>query len=98
MKVFITKQFGRTAFYIVTHEGVVYVSRTPSLTGDNFMTSKLSVKTIMKMCASGAMAPFNSQAANMVRDYYKKERNKNIGIFLIAMSVAVGSILLGVWA
>lgn len=98
MKVFMIKQFGRTAYYIINDDGVVYVSRTPSLNGDNFMTSKLPVKTIVEMCTSGAMAPLNTQAANMVSDYYKKERNKNIGIFLIAMSVAVGSILLGVWS
>lgn len=98
MKVFIIKQFGRTAYYIINDEGDIFISNYPTLeVGRNFRSS-FDEKAIINMVECGMMAPFNKEAANLFQQSQIRKRNRNIICFTIAIAVTVGSILLGVWS
>jgi hypothetical protein len=98
MKVFMIKQFGRTAYYIINDEGDIFISNYPTLeVGRNFRSS-FDEKAIINMVECGMMAPFNKEAANLFQQSQIRKRNRNIICFTIAIVVTVGSILLGVWS
>lgn len=96
MKVFMIKQFGRTAYYIINDEGDIFISNYPTLeVGRNFRSS-VDEKAIINMVECGMMAHFNKEAANLFQQSQIRKRNINIICFTIAIVVTVGSILLGV--
>jgi len=98
MKVFMIKQFGRTAYYIINDEGDIFISNYHTLeVGRNFRSS-VDEKGVINMVECGMMVHFNKEAAELFKQSQIRKRNRNIICFTIAMVVTVGSILLGVWS
>ncbi|QPX73351.1 hypothetical protein MISHU_76 [Escherichia phage vB_EcoD_Mishu] len=98
MKVFMIKQFGSTAYYIINDEGDIFISNYPTLEVGRHFRSSVDEKGIINMVECGMMVPFNKEAAELFQQSQIRKRNRNIICFTVAMVVTVGSILLGVWA
>ncbi|EBN6978945.1 hypothetical protein DWS90_23250 [Salmonella enterica subsp. enterica serovar Give] len=98
MKVFMIKQFGRTAYYIINDDGYIFISNYPTLEVGRHFRSSVDEKGVINMVECGMMVPFNKEAAELFQQSQIRKRNRNIICFTIAMVVTVGSILLGVWS
>lgn len=59
MKVFMIKQFGRTAYYIINEDGYIFISNYPTLEVGRHFISSVDEKGVINMVECGMMVPFN---------------------------------------